>query len=193
MKKKLTQFLANFPALQRDLDALAAQLVVRPFKKNDILLHAGEMPNKCYFVLEGCVRQYYLIDGIEKTTDFFTEQYSISVAGFPDCPASDFYWSCVTDSVLLVGDLYDMEKTLQTFPALEPIIRTMMEKEWSKSKNSLASFIISSPEQRYLRLLETRPELIQIAPQHQIASYLGVSPESLSRIKRRILLNSKSK
>ncbi len=193
MNEKLEKFLSNFPSIRGDVEALAEHILIKEFKKNDILLRAGDIPTKCYFVLEGCVRQYYIVDGIEKTTEFFTEQYSISAASFPNAPASDFYWSCVTDSLLIVGELSNLEATLQTFPALEPIIRTMMEKEWSKSKDSLASFIISSPEQRYLRLLETRPELLGIAPQHQIASYLGIIPESLSRIKKRILMNNKHK
>jgi DNA-binding MarR family transcriptional regulator len=54
---------------------------------------------------------------------------------------------------------------------------------------TFAEFKMSSPEERYLNLLKTRPDLIQRVPQHQIASYLGIKPESLSRIRKRIINN----
>ena len=56
----------------------------------------------------------------------------------------------------------------------------------AKQQESFAEFKTSTPEERYLNVLKTRPDLIQRAPQHQIASYLGIKPESLSRIKKRI-------
>jgi len=62
-----------------------------------------------------------------------------------------------------------------------------MEKMVGKSQEELSSFIIKSPEERYIHLVNTKPDLINRVPQHQIASYLGITPESLSRIKKRIM------
>lgn len=62
-----------------------------------------------------------------------------------------------------------------------------MEEEMGKSHDRLSSYILSSPEERYLDLLKTRPELLERVPQYQLASYLGVTPESLSRIRKRIM------
>lgn len=62
-----------------------------------------------------------------------------------------------------------------------------MEEEMGKSHDRLSSYILSSPEERYLDLLKTRPELLERVPQYQLASYLGVTPESLSRIRKRII------
>jgi DNA-binding MarR family transcriptional regulator len=75
----------------------------------------------------------------------------------------------------------------QKFPQIESLNRAMVEAIMAKQQDSLAEFKMTSPEQRYLNLLKNRPDLIQRVPQHQIASYLGVKPESLSRIRKRIL------
>ena len=73
------------------------------------------------------------------------------------------------------------------FPELEPIIRSEMEKNAGDAQDEMAAFITSSPEERYRNLLENRPELLNRVPLHQIASYLGMKPESLSRIRKRIV------
>ena len=77
-------------------------------------------------------------------------------------------------------------------PRLESIIRFELEKNAGKEHDHLSKFISSSPEERYLDLQENRPDLFNRIPQHQIASYLGIKPESLSRIRKRIILNEKS-
>jgi CRP-like cAMP-binding protein len=75
----------------------------------------------------------------------------------------------------------------QKFPHLEPASRMAVEEELGKSQDRLSNYIINSPEERYLQLLKTRPELLERVPQYQLASYLGVTPESLSRIRSRIM------
>ncbi|MBC8146372.1 MAG: Crp/Fnr family transcriptional regulator, partial [Bacteroidetes bacterium] len=75
----------------------------------------------------------------------------------------------------------------QKFPKLEALARSIMEKEMIKYQEMLMLYITDSPEQRYTKLLKNRPELLQRVPQHQIASYIGIKPESLSRIRKRIL------
>ncbi len=76
----------------------------------------------------------------------------------------------------------------QVFPHFESICRVAVEDELGKNQEKLASYIIKSPEERYLELLETRPDLLDRVPQYQLASYLGIKPESLSRIRKRIMV-----
>src|SRR5690606_9183547 len=96
------------------------------------------------------------------------------------------YLTSVEDSVLLIGDPEKDQKVYAQFPILENLTRRMTELDFGKTQNSFARFITSSPKERYLNLLRERPGLIQRVPQTIIASYLGITPESLSRIRRRI-------
>ena len=73
------------------------------------------------------------------------------------------------------------------FPVFEEISRIETSKMMGENQELLSNFITSSPEERYKHILKNRPDLLQIAAQHQIASYIGVTPESLSRIRKRIL------
>ena len=76
---------------------------------------------------------------------------------------------------------------ISKFPKLEPIIRSEMEKNAGKAQEEHSFFITSSPEERYINLIENKSELLNRVPQHQIASFLGIKPESLSRLRKRIL------
>jgi len=184
----ILQYIAAFKTLSEiETRAILDNLRVRTFEKGAILLREGQVSDLCYFVLQGCVRQYYLVDGVEKTTNFFTEGQPItSYEGTFKKAPSKFYLSCVEDSMLSVGTQEDEAALFQQFPQFEFICRLATEEELGKSQGKLAEFILSSPEERYLNLLKTRPDLLDRVPQYQLASYLGVAPESLSRIRKRI-------
>ena len=75
------------------------------------------------------------------------------------------------------------------FPRFETISRAVIEDYFSKQKNILTAFLTDTPEQRYLKLIQTRPDLFQRVPQYHIASYIGIKPESLSRIRKKLADN----
>ena len=75
----------------------------------------------------------------------------------------------------------------EKYPQLESLSRVIAEVILTKQQESFTEFKTSSPEERYLNLLKTKPDLMQRVPQHQIASYLGIKPESLSRIRKRLM------
>ena len=72
------------------------------------------------------------------------------------------------------------------FPHFETISRAAVEEELGKTQEQLSSVLLRTPEERYRELLDTRPDLLDRVPQYQLASYLGVTPESLSRIRKRL-------
>jgi hypothetical protein len=80
----------------------------------------------------------------------------------------------------------------QKFPKFESLCRILSENLVAKQQMDFDDFKISSPEERYINLVKKRPDLIQRIPQHQIASFLGIKPQSLSRIKARILEKEKT-
>ncbi len=188
MKEKFLTFLENFQILteaERNLIADNTKLI--SCKKGDILLKEGQVATKCYLVLEGCIREYHLKDGVEKSTNFFTEGESVtSYSSASSLTPSRHYLECAEDCILTVGS-HDLEQDMyKRIPRLQTVILQETEKIAGKSQDEFADFVSSSPEDRYRNFLENKGHLFNRIPQHQIASYLGITPESLSRIRKRI-------
>jgi CRP-like cAMP-binding protein len=179
------------PEEARDLDELVP---IRNFKKGTVLLEAGKVATESYYCLTGCVHLYYNVDGNERTTAFYTEGQSIaSIKSFLNQVPADHYLACVEDCTPAVWS-YTAEKELfRRHPRLESFCRITVESDFGTAQEALASFITKTPEQRYLDLMTARPELVQRVPQYLLASYLGVTPESLSRIRKRIVSKAVSK
>lgn len=189
-EREIIQYIGQFmPLSESEAIEIIKLLKIKSFKKGALLLKEGQVAKLCYFVLKGCVRQYFLVDGEEKTTNFFTEGQPVTpYEGTYKRKASKYYLACIEDTILTVGTPEDEKLFFEKFPHLEPVSRLAVEEELGKSQDMLTSYILSSPEERYLNLLKTRPELLERVPQYQLASYLGVTPESLSRIRKRIML-----
>ena len=163
----------------------------KSYKKGTVLLREGDFSNESYFILKGCLRIYYLVDGEEKTTEFYTEVEGINPHCVVDKKPSNYYIACVEDCILTVGNP-EMEDTMfEKFPKFEILFRKLSEELLVKQQINFDEFKTSSPEQRYLNLLQNRPDLIQRVPQHQLASFLGIKPQSLSRLRARILEKDK--
>lgn len=193
MQELLFDFISNYVSLsEEEKNAIISLNIFHSKPKGSILLKEGQKSQDGYFVLKGCIRTYYVVDGEEKTTAFYTEMEGIT----PNCvlskTPSEYFISCLEDSIICVSRP-DMEIEMFTkFPMFESLCRILSEEQLAKEKINFDEFKTSSPEQRYLNLLQKRPDLVQRAPQHQLASYLGIKPQSLSRIRTRVLLKTKS-
>jgi CRP-like cAMP-binding protein len=187
MQNLLFDFIARYITLtEEEKNVLLSLDLFRFVKKGTVLLEQGQRSKKSYFVLKGCIRTYYLIDGEEKTTAFFTEMDALT----PNCvisnTPSEYFVGCVEDTLLLLSDA-DIEVEVNAkFPKFDTMCRMFTAELLAKQQIDFDKFKTSSPEQRYLNLLESRPDLLQRVPQHQLASYLGIKPQSLSRMRARI-------
>lgn len=188
MSTLLIDFLRSMPELQNEnLEAIARAIPHIEAKKGDILQREGEVPKHCYFVLSGLVREYRIKDGRELTVEFYDEEMStINSLAFERQVASPSYLECVEDSILIAGSREVDQQNLQAFPVLQKVVTRMLNSELVERKELYTNYQMASPKERYENLLATRPKLLQRVPQHQIASYLGVTPESLSRIRGRL-------
>ena len=159
-------------------------------KKNTLLLKAGQFSRDAFFVVEGCLRVYELIDGEEKTTAFYTEhQSAVDFSSMASQRPSKKFFVCAEKTTVAILSA-DKEKALyEKYPRFEKICRIGMEKMMGDNQDQFADFVMLKPEERYEKLQQERPELINRVPQYQIASYLGIKPETLSRIRKRLSKN----
>jgi CRP-like cAMP-binding protein len=193
MENILFDFISKYISLSREEEATLVSLdIFRTVKKGTVLLEQGKHSVNGYFVLKGCIRSYCIIDGEEKTTNFYTELEGVTPTCVIKKQPSEYSISCTEDSILTISNP-DMEMEIfEKFPKFETLCRVLSEELLSKQQVSFDDFKTSSPEQRYLSLKQNRPDLIQRVPQHQLASYIGMKPQSLRRLKARILEKEKS-
>lgn len=191
MQRKFIEYISSFTTLsKKEEDLMLESYPIKQFKKGDCILEEGKTTRDTFLILQGCIRRHCLIDGVDKTTGFFTE--GEAVAEFESLSLNKptvHSYSCVEDTIVVVVNSEKEKAFYKKFPRFEEIARMETEKMLGKNQEQLSNFITKSPEERYKHLSSLKPELLQRVPQHQIASYLGVTPESLSRIRKRIMKN----
>ena len=192
MQDILFDFISKYISLTVEEQNVILSLdLFRSAKKGAILLKEGQKSKDGYFILKGCLRKYYVINGEEKTTGFFTEMEGLTPHCVTNKAPSEYFISCVEDTILTVADPDIGVEVNAKFPKFDIMCRMLSEELLAKEQIDFDEFKTSSPEQRYLNLLEKRPDLIQRVPQHQLASYLGIKPQSLSRLRARIIEKNK--
>lgn len=191
MIDNLIEFLSTYGKLsESSIDILIEHKIIKQFNKNDILLKEGQYAKECYFVLKGCLRSYYLQDANEKTTAFFIEKDPITPVSYTTNKPSKYFISCLEDSIVTVGNKEITKNLLGKYPEINQLFININEEQLASSRESLDSYINLSPENRFKKIVDERPDLIQRVPQYHLASYLGIKPQSLSRIKKRIIKNT---
>lgn len=188
MAHTLQEFTRQFVELSAaELALLEAQLTVRMLKKNDHFLREGDPSTHVAFVQEGHLRGYYVKDGTEFTSNFY----------FAPTLAGDYYSyarrvrnqiniQALADVRLLLLPTAAFERLAEAHNRINTLLRVFLGHLYNFSHQRQLSFIYDTPEQRYLNLFRERPKVVALIPQHYIASYLGIQPQSLSRIRRRL-------
>lgn len=192
--EKLVENIERYISLEEvELSFLKDAVSEQVYQKKDMIFEAGKVARELYFVSKGCVRLFYWVDGVDKTAFFYTEgQFICAGESFNfGVPAMENY-QAVEETELIVFTKSCIDALIKEIPRLEIIARIAVENELIKSQKVIASFITQSPEERYKSLFDEQKELFQRVPQQYIASYLGVSPETLSRIKKRIYTKERS-
>lgn len=187
MKNDIITYLSKYVPVSEELENIIIEsAMIQTFDKGAVLLKQGDISHESFLVLKGCIRSYYVVDGIEKTTAFYTEEYSVIPPAYGKNISSQHYLECTENTIATVGTPAMETEMFARYPQLESVCRVLSEVFLSKSQESFDDYILSSPEARYTKLLSSRPDLMQRVPQYQIASYLGVTPESLSRLRKRL-------
>lgn len=192
MKNTLVDMMSSFIDLTNDeKEGILEAFPIHSFPKNTNLLKEGEIAKDAFFVIKGCIREYSILDGEEITSEFYTElQSALNFASMANCKPSKYYFVCTEDTTAAILNSEKEKALYEKFPRFGEVCRVEMEKMYGTSQEDLSFFKNSTPKERYLNLLKERPDLVQRVPQHQLASYLGIKPETLSRIRKRVSLNN---
>ncbi len=170
-----------------ELEIIMPYFEPKEYRKKTTLLDIGKVSNEVFYLVKGCIRLYCQKDGEELSTYFFTENmFAGSYDSFLSRKPSKVAIETLEECEVLVLTHKSQEKLYDIFPKMNEFIRKAIEQRFVLLHDLFISYLLNSPEERYLTLLNDRPELLQRIPQHQIASYLGVTPVSLSRIRNRI-------
>ncbi len=189
----LVEYFSQYMTLSKEeIQLIKGEDIIREYKKNDFLLKEGQIAKECFLVLKGCVKRYYLEDGEEKIMEFYTENDPIAPVSYTNQEPSKYYLSCVEPCIISTGTEERTQQFIQNFPEFVPIFIKIGDRLSAKKQIAFDTFKNSSPEIRYQKLVESRPDLINRVPQYMIASYLGIKPESLSRIRKRLWSDKKS-
>lgn len=172
-----------------ELEVFNALLKHKAFSKKTCLLRAGEVCNFEGFIVKGSLRKYYIDDnGNEVIIQFGIENGWISdIASFSDQKPGNLFIESLEDTELLILDPRTKDSLLNQVPKFERFYRKLVEKNVSTMQNRLYFSIAKTAEQKYLDFLEHYPSIPQRVPQHYIASYLGMTPEFLSKVRARLL------
>ncbi|MBX2952613.1 MAG: Crp/Fnr family transcriptional regulator [Leadbetterella sp.] len=188
MGNPIIDYISQFIELTEDeAGIINKQNLFRQYRKNEVLLAEGSYAKDCYFIIKGCVRAYYIKDGEERNTDFFFENQTIRPVSYQTKQPSEYYLSCLEECVIAIGDEARNQKLVEQIPKLSALILKMSEELILQKQLEFDHFKNNNPEERYINLLETRPELLNRIPLYHLASYLGITQVSLSRIRGRIL------
>lgn len=191
MKHRLKKYLEEYTTYSiNEQRAILDQVPIKKTRKGEILLNQGEVPSvECYFVLKGCVRESFLSkEGKEITSNFYLEEQAITFFHLnKERSVPSYTYTTLEETVLVIGYKGSEQKIVAEYEELNSMFRKMVEQSYGEMHNTFTDYIASSPKERVAMLLKNRPELIDRVPQHYLASYLGLTPESFSRIKKRLL------
>jgi CRP/FNR family transcriptional regulator, anaerobic regulatory protein len=162
-------------------------LVKRHFKKGDFLVKAGQVCNHVSFVNQGAFRAYVYMNDQEIDKHFFFEhEYATECISFYSRKPSVINIVAMEDATVVQLEYDKAQALYEAVPVWQKYGRLIAESVMVKIAERAEELLFNTPEQMYLKIIKERPKIIARVPQRHIASYLGIQPESLSRIRKRL-------
>lgn len=159
------------------------------YQKKETLLSVGQKCHQLFFVSKGCLHLYFIDDyGNKKTTQFAIENWWLTdFLAFQDMSASNFYIETVQKSEILSISFSRHQELLETFPHMETYFRKIYQTSYGAALMRIKLIYSNSKEDIYFNFRDEFPQFVKRVPQYLIASFLGLTPEYLSEIKRKEL------
>jgi len=186
----LSKFIHHFIALNdQDFALLLSKMDYQTIPRKTLLIEHGEIAGKMFFLFEGFTRFFHWKDdGSEITSDFyFAPGFITSFTSFIEQKPSVVNIQAMVKMDVLVLKYEDLQWLYNKYPIIERLGRLLTEQVFITFEKHLLSFLNNSPAERYLWLMKEYPNFIRNIPLQYLASYLGVTAESLSRIRKRIV------
>ena len=189
MLLNIQEFAKHFDFLSSDdIELIMQHVEILPMKKGTYFAEAGEMNKHIALIQQGLFRCYYIKENGEEVNAFF--RWEGKVIGAYECiiksTASSQYIQALEDSVILRIDFEELEKLYDSNRNLERAGKLLLQNTLAEALQKIESFIVDNPETRYLKIMKEYPDLNQRIPNKYIASFLGITPVSLSRIRKRL-------
>jgi len=173
-----------------DIAVFDSLLRPKSVKKKQLLLREGEICDFEAYIVKGCIRTYYIDEnGSEVILQFAVEDWWVSdIGSFHERTPSLLYIEALEDSDLLTLNPAHKEELLAKVPQFERVFRLMIQRHLSALERRLIRTMAKTAEERYLDFMKQYPNIALRVPQHYIAAYLGMTPEFLSKIRRRLVV-----
>lgn len=170
---------------EAELEVFHSLLKHKKVKKKNFLLQEGEICTFETFIIKGCIRLYFIDkEGVETILYFAVENWWVSdLASFMDQQPSNQFIETLEDCELLILDYRSKNELLEKIPKMEKYYRILLQRSMGVLQQRFYANVSQTAEERYLAFIEKYPLVVQRVPQHQIARYIGVSPEFLSKVK----------
>lgn len=172
--------------------AFASKMESVHLKKHDNWEAMGAVPTFAGFINKGLVRSYHLKDGNEFIHQFYQEgEFIGDYISYQNQIGSDSILSAVEDCEILRIPFHKLQQLSEQIPDVKRFSIYIGKRKEKQLFDRATSLLTNTPEERYKKLLLDRPDLIQRIPQYYLAQYIGVTPISLSRIRKRIFINKR--
>lgn len=186
MYTRIDEFVSRYIRLSaEELDLFHSLLKHRSVPKKRSLLKEGEVCDFEAFILKGCIRTYFLDkEGVETILVFAVEDWWVSdISSFSERKPSNLFIETVEDCELLTIDYVNKRLLFEKIPAFERMFRLLVQRSLGVLQQRFYEAVSATTEERYRHFLDKYPDVARRVPQHQIARYIGVSPEFLSKIR----------
>ncbi|MEP7127862.1 MAG: Crp/Fnr family transcriptional regulator [Chitinophagales bacterium] len=187
MTAALKKFLAGYVNLSSaEMDSIVSKFKEKTVKKNEYLLREEQVCKDLIFVEEGCLRLYYVADGVEVSVWFsFKHSSAIEISSFLSGKPTNYFLQAIEDSEILFLPKTELNKLYHSQPKVQEMMRLFLEDVVLNLIDRFTALQRDAAEKRYKNLLK-KPAYLQKVPQKYLASFIGVTPTSLSRIRRKI-------
>jgi CRP-like cAMP-binding protein len=191
MREVLRSYLAdkNVELSEDQFIKWTSAFVEKKVKKHEFLLNEGEVSRHIFFTVKGCLRLYAVDNkGKEHIMQFAPENWWVGdIESSTGNAPSSYFIDALEDSDVLAMDTDLWAKIMNEILPLALLFQRLMQNRQTSSQKRIINSMSATSEQRYLDFMKTYPSLAQRIPQHMIASYLGITPESLSRIRKQVV------